>query len=205
MAVVPFISRAQAIGLLRQAGGSLKRGEIALALGVVAILLCLVLPMPRWLLDISLAASLTFSVLILMTTLFISRPLDFNSFPTVLLVTTLLRLSLNLAATRLILSRGHEGSDAAGHVIQAFGGLLMQGNFIIGLIVFAVLVIVNFVVITKGSTRIAEVAARFSLDALPGKQLAIDADLSAGMGTETEARQPRKDREDDSTLFGAMD
>jgi flagellar biosynthesis protein FlhA len=205
MAVVPFSSRAQAIGLLRQAGTSLKRGEIALALGVVAILLCLVLPMPRWLLDVSLAASLTFSVLILMTSLFIQRPLDFNSFPTVLLVTTLLRLSLNLAATRLILSHGHEGTDAAGNVIKAFGGLLMQGNFIIGLIVFAVLVIVNFVVITKGSTRIAEVAARFSLDALPGKQLAIDADLSAGMCTENEARQRRKDLEDESTFFGAMD
>ncbi len=161
MAVVPFSSRAQAIGLLRQAGGTLKRGEIALALGVVAILLCLVLPMPRWLLDISLAASITFSVLILMTSLFIERPLH--------------------------------------------GGLLMQGNFLSGLIVFAVLVIVNFVVITKGSTRIAEVAARFNLDALPGKQLAIDADLSAGMCTEAEARRRRKDLEDESTFFGAMD
>src|SRR5258708_29489460 len=205
MAVVPFSSRAQAIGLLRQAGGTLKRGEIALALGVVAILLCLVLPMPRWLLDISLAASITFSVLILMTSLFIERPLHFNSFPVVLLITTLLRLSLNLAATRLILSQGHQGTDAAGNVIKAFGGLLMHGNFLIGLIVFAVLVIVNFVVITKGSTRIAEVAARFNLDALPGKQLAIDADLSAGMCTEAEARRRRKDLEDESTFFGAMD
>ncbi len=157
MAVVPFSSRAQAIGLLRQAGSSLKRGEIALAAGIVAVLLALVLPMPRWLLDISLASSITFSVLILMTTLFIPKPVEFNSFPTVLLITTLLRLSLNLAATRLILSQGHEGTDAAGHVIQAFGGLLMRGNFIIGLIVFAVLVIVNFVVITRGSMRIAEV------------------------------------------------
>src|SRR5277367_1515337 len=205
MAVVPFSNRAQAIGLLRQAGGTLKRGEIALALGVVAILLVLVVPMPRWLLDISLAGSLTFAVLILMTTMFIQRPLDLNSFPTILLISTLLRLALNLAATRLILSHGHEGLDAAGYVIKAFGGLLMQGNFIIGLIVFSVLVIVNFVVITKGSTRIAEVSARFSLDALPGKQLAIDADLSAGMCTETEARQRRKDLEDESTFFGAMD
>ena len=205
MAVVPFSNRAQAIGLLRQAGGTLKRGEIALALGVVAILLVLVLPMPRWLLDISLAGSITFAVLILMTTMFIQRPLDLNSFPTILLISTLLRLALNLAATRLILSQGHQGTDAAGYVIRAFGGLLMQGNFIIGLIVFAVLIIVNFVVITKGSTRIAEVSARFSLDALPGKQLAIDADLSAGMCTETEARQRRKDLEDESTFFGAMD
>jgi flagellar biosynthesis protein FlhA len=205
MAVVPFSSRAQAIGLLRQAGSTLKRGEIALALGVVAILLALVLPMPRWLLDVSLASSITFSVLILMTTLFISKPVEFNAFPTVLLITTLLRLSLNLAATRLILAQGHEGTDAAGHVIQAFGGLLMRGNFIIGLIVFAVLVIVNFVVITRGSMRIAEVSARFTLDALPGKQLAIDADLSAGMCTETEARRRRKELEDEATFFGAMD
>jgi len=205
MAVVPFSNRAQAIGLLRQAGGTLKRGEIGLALGVVAILLVLVVPMPRWLLDISLAGSITFAVLILMTTMFIQRPIDLNSFPTILLISTLLRLALNLAATRLILSQGNEGLDAAGYVIKAFGGLLMQGNFIIGLIVFAVLVIVNFVVITKGSTRIAEVSARFSLDALPGKQLAIDADLSAGMCTEAEARQRRKDLEDESTFFGAMD
>jgi len=205
MAVVPFSSRAQAIGLLRQAGGTLKRGEVALAIGVVAILLALVLPMPRWLLDISLASSITFSVLILMTTLFIQKPVEFNSFPTVLLITTLLRLSLNLAATRLILGQGHEGTDAAGYVIKAFGGLLMRGNFIIGLIVFAVLVIVNFVVITRGSMRIAEVSARFSLDALPGKQLAIDADLSAGMCTEAEARRRRKELEDESTFFGAMD
>jgi flagellar biosynthesis protein FlhA len=205
MAVVPFSNRAQAVGLLRQAGGTLKRGEIGLALGVVAILLVLVLPMPRWLLDISLAGSITFAVLILMTTMFIQRPIDLNSFPTILLISTLLRLALNLAATRLILSQGNEGLDAAGYVIKAFGGLLMQGNFIIGLIVFAVLIIVNFVVITKGSTRIAEVSARFSLDALPGKQLAIDADLSAGMCTETEARQRRKDLEDESTFFGAMD
>jgi flagellar biosynthesis protein FlhA len=205
MAVVPFTSRAQAIGLLRQAGTTLKRGEIALALGVVAILLALVLPMPRWLLDVSLASSITFSVLILMTTLFIGKPVEFNAFPTILLITTLLRLSLNLAATRLILGQGHEGTDAAGHVIQAFGGLLMRGNFIIGLIVFAVLVIVNFVVITRGSMRIAEVSARFTLDALPGKQLAIDADLSAGMCTEAEARRRRKELEDESTFFGAMD
>ena len=165
-----------------------KRGEIALALGVVAILIVLILPMPAWLLDISLAGSITVAVLILMTVLFISRPLDFSSFPTVLLITTLLRLALNVASARLILSHGHEGTAAAGHVIQAFGAFVMGGNFVIGVIVFAILVIVNFVVITKGSGRIAEVAARFSLDAMPGKQMAIDADLSAGLIDETEAR-----------------
>jgi flagellar biosynthesis protein FlhA len=165
----------------------------------------LVLPIPPWLLDICLAMSLTLSVVILMVTLFISRPLEFNSFPTVLLLATMLRLSLNLASTRLILNRGHEGTAAAGHVIQAFGGMLMEGNFIIGVIVFAILVIVNFVVITKGSGRIAEVAARFTLDAMPGKQLAIDADLSSGNIDEKEARRRRKELEEESTFFGSMD
>jgi flagellar biosynthesis protein FlhA len=182
-----------------------KRSDIALALGLVGILMVLILPMPRWLMDMSLALSFTFSVLILMTVLFIQRPLDFSTFPTVLLISTMLRLSLNLASTRLILSHGHEGADAAGKVIEAFGNFVMNGNFIIGLIVFGILVIVNFVVITKGSGRIAEVAARFSLDAMPGKQMAIDADLSAGLINETEARSRRKTLEDESTFFGAMD
>ncbi|MGB1548087.1 MAG: flagellar biosynthesis protein FlhA [Alphaproteobacteria bacterium] len=183
----------------------LRRGDIALALGIVCILVVLILPMPPWLLDISLAISITFSVLILMTTLFIARPLDFSSFPTVLLIATMLRLSLNLASTRLILAHGHEGTDAAGDVIQAFGGFVMSGNFVIGMIVFAILVIVNFVVITKGSGRIAEVSARFSLDAMPGKQMAIDADLSSGLINEDEARTRRKSLEDETTFFGAMD
>lgn len=187
-------------------GGKLsERGDIALALGVVGILVVLILPMPTWLLDFSLAVSITFSVLTLMTVLFIARPLEFSSFPTILLIATMLRLSLNLASTRLILSNGHEGSDAAGQVIAAFGNFVMGGNFVIGIIVFGILVIVNFVVITKGSGRIAEVAARFSLDAMPGKQMAIDADLSAGLIDETEARERRKELEDESNFFGAMD
>jgi len=188
-----------------QVGTALKRGEIALALGVICILVVLILPMPAWLLDISLALSITVSVLVLMTSLFISKPLDFSSFPTVLLIATILRLSLNLASTRLILSHGHEGPDAAGHVIEAFGNFVMSGNFVIGVIVFAILVLVNFVVITKGSGRIAEVSARFSLDAMPGKQMAIDADLSAGLIDEAEARSRRKALEDESSFFGAMD
>ncbi|MGH6798991.1 MAG: FHIPEP family type III secretion protein, partial [Roseiarcus sp.] len=166
-----------AAALLSRLAAILRRGEIALALAVVAILVVLILPMPTWLLDISLALSITLSVLILMVALFIQRPLEFSSFPTVLLISTMLRLSLNLASTRLILSHGHEGTAAAGHVIQAFGGFVMNGNFLIGAIVFIILVVVNFVVITKGSGRIAEVAARFSLDSMPGKQMAIDADL----------------------------
>ena len=183
----------------------LKRGDIALALGIVCILVVLILPLPSWLLDISLAISITFSVIILMTVLFINRALDFSSFPTVLLIATMLRLALNLASTRLILADGHEGTDAAGQVIQAFGNFVMQGNFVIGIIVFAILIIVNFIVITKGSGRIAEVSARFSLDAMPGKQMAIDADLSAGLIDETQARQRRKELEDESNFYGAMD
>jgi flagellar biosynthesis protein FlhA len=183
----------------------LKRGDLLLAIGVMAILVVLILPLPPMLLDICLAISITVSVLILMTALFIQAPLEFSSFPTVLLIATMLRLSLNLASTRLILSRGHEGTAAAGHVIEAFGNFVMGGNFVIGIIVFAILVIVNFVVITKGSGRIAEVAARFHLDAMPGKQMAIDADLSAGLITEDEARRRRKELEDESGFYGAMD
>jgi flagellar biosynthesis protein FlhA len=140
-----------------------------------------------------------------MTSLFIQAPLEFSSFPTILLISTMLRLSLNLASTRLILSKGHEGTAAAGHVIEAFGNFVMGGNFVIGIIVFAILVIVNFVVITKGSGRIAEVAARFHLDAMPGKQMAIDADLSAGLIDEKAAKERRKALEDESGFFGAMD
>src|SRR5258706_2922672 len=140
-----------------------------------------------------------------MTSLFIQAPLEFSSFPTILLISTMLRLSLNLASTRLILSHGHEGTAAAGHVIEAFGNFVMGGNFVIGIIVFAILVIVNFVVITKGSGRIAEVAARFHLDAMPGKQMAIDADLSAGLIDEKAAKERRKALEDESGFFGAMD
>ncbi len=183
----------------------LKRGDIALAVGVLTILIVLILPLPPLLLDFALAISITFSVLILMTALFIHAPLEFSAFPTVLLISTMLRLALNLASTRLILSHGHEGTSAAGHVIEAFGNFVMGGNFVIGIIVFTILVIVNFVVITKGSGRIAEVAARFNLDAMPGKQMAIDADLSAGLIDEKEARRRRKQLEDESSFYGAMD
>ncbi|WP_379954599.1 flagellar biosynthesis protein FlhA [Dongia sedimenti] len=183
----------------------LRRGEILLALGLIAVLTVLILPMPAWMLDIALAFSITVSVLILMVVLLIEKPLEFSTFPTVLLIVTMLRLSLNLASTRLVLTHGHEGTAAAGHVIEAFGGFIMGGNYVIGLIVFAILVLVNFVVITKGSGRIAEVSARFSLDAMPGKQMAVDADLSAGLIDETEAKLRRKTLEDESNFFGAMD
>jgi flagellar biosynthesis protein FlhA len=190
---------------LNGALGFLRRGDILLAAGVLAIMVVLILPLPAVLLDVFLALSIILSVLILMTSLFIQHPLEFNAFPTVLLIATMLRLSLNLASTRLILSHGHEGTSAAGHVIAAFGGFVMGGNYVIGIIVFAILIIVNFMVITKGSGRIAEVAARFSLDAMPGKQMAIDADLSAGLINEQEAKKRRKEIEDESAFYGAMD
>jgi flagellar biosynthesis protein FlhA len=194
-----------ALSRLVDLGTMLRRSDIGLAVAMMAILVVLILPLPALLLDFSLAISITFSVLILMTSLFIQAPLEFSAFPTVLLIATMLRLALNLASTRLILAHGHEGTSAAGHVIEAFGGFVMGGNFVIGIIVFTILVIVNFVVITKGSGRIAEVAARFHLDAMPGKQMAIDADLSAGLIDEKEARRRRKALEDESGFFGAMD
>jgi len=194
-----------ALSRLADLGTMLRRSDIALAVGMMAILVVLILPLPPLLLDFALAVSITFSVLILMTSLFIHAPLEFSAFPTVLLIATMLRLALNLASTRLILARGHEGTDAAGHVIEAFGRFVMGGNFVIGIIVFTILVIVNFVVITKGSGRIAEVAARFHLDGMPGKQMAVDADLNAGLIDEKEARRRRKNLEDESGFFGAMD
>ena len=181
------------------------RSDIMMALGVTCILVVLFLPLPPWLLDFGLTISITFSIMVLMTCLFIEKPLEFNSFPTVLLISTMIRLSLNVASTRLILSEGHTGPAAAGNVIEAFGSFVMGGNPIIGIIVFSILLIVNFMVITKGSGRIAEVAARFSLDAMPGKQMAIDADLSSGLIDEDQARTRRKTLEDESTFFGAMD
>ncbi|RAK58658.1 flagellar biosynthesis protein FlhA [Phenylobacterium hankyongense] len=189
----------------REIWGWVARGEVALALGVVGIVVLLILPVPAFLLDLFLALSITSAVLILMTALLIKRPLEFTAFPTVLLVATLFRLGLNIASTRLILGHGHEGVHGAGHIIEAFGKLMMGGSFVIGVIVFAILVVVNFTVITKGSGRIAEVAARFTLDSMPGKQMAIDADLSAGLIDETEAKKRRKELEQESTFFGAMD
>jgi flagellar biosynthesis protein FlhA len=179
--------------------------QILMGVGVVGLVVLLVVPLPPVMLDFFLALSFTSSILILMTALFIRKPLEFSAFPAVLLVATLFRLGLNVASTRLILSHGHEGPDAAGEIIAAFGNFIMGGNFIIGITVFIILIIVNFVVITKGSTRIAEVAARFSLDAMPGKQMAVDADLSAGLINEEEARRRRKELEGESNFFGAMD
>jgi len=181
------------------------RGDVAFAFGIICILMFMIVPMPTWILDGGLAISITLSVMVLMTVLFLATPLDFSSFPTILLLTTSLRLGLNVASTRLILSEGQAGGDAAGQIIEAFGSFIIQDSYVVGGIVFAILVIVNFVVITKGSSRIAEVAARFTLDSLPGKQMAIDADLSSGLISEEDAKTRRKKLEQESSFFGAMD
>ncbi|MQB44145.1 flagellar biosynthesis protein FlhA [Rhizobium sp. ICMP 5592] len=179
--------------------------DIGFALGIMVILCVLFLPIPPFLIDMGLAFSIALSVLILMVALWIKKPLEFSSFPTILLIATMIRLSLNIATTRVILSHGYEGHNAAGGVIAGFASLVMSGDFVIGLIVFLILITINFIVITKGATRIAEVGARFTLDAIPGKQMAIDADLSAGLIDEKEAQRRRKELEEESSFFGAMD
>jgi flagellar biosynthesis protein FlhA len=179
--------------------------DVGFAIGIIAILCVFFLPIPSFLIDLGLAFSIALSVLILMVALWIQKPLDFSAFPTVLLVATLLRLSLNIATTRRILSDGAEGVTAAGYIIGGFSRLVMSGDFVIGLIVFAILITVNFLVITKGATRIAEVGARFTLDAIPGKQMAIDADLNAGLINDKEAQRRRRELEEESSFFGSMD
>jgi len=179
--------------------------DISLAVGIVFILAVLFLPLPAPVIDVGLAFSIALAVLVLMVALWIQRPLDFSAFPTVLLIATILRLALNIATTRLILSHGAEGTAAAGHVIAGFSSFVMSGDFIIGTIVFIILITVNFIVITKGATRIAEVGARFTLDAIPGKQMAIDADLSAGLIDDKEAMKRRRELEEESSFFGSMD
>ncbi|HML43032.1 MULTISPECIES: flagellar biosynthesis protein FlhA [Hyphomicrobium] len=182
-----------------------SRRDIGFAVGIVIILTVLFLPLPAIMIDVGLAFSIAFAVLILMVSLWIHRPLEFSAFPTVLLIATMLRLSLNVATTRLILSNGAEGHTAAGHVIAGFANFVMGGDFVIGTVVFVILITVNFLVITKGATRIAEVGARFTLDAIPGKQMAIDADLSAGNIDEKEAMRRRRELEEESAFFGSMD
>jgi flagellar biosynthesis protein FlhA len=189
--------------------GPLRRmvpgGDVGLALCVLFQLSILILPIPTFLLDMALALSFIASILILLISISLERPLDFSSLPTLLLLTTILRLSLNVATARLILSHGNEGPNAAGHVVAAFGTFLMGGDLVVGAIIFSMLLMVNFVVITKGSSRIAEVAARFYLDAMPGKQMAIDADLSSGTIDEPTARKRRAELSEESGFYGAMD
>src|SRR5690242_1528552 len=173
--------------------------------GIVAMLTILFLPIPPILIDLGLAVSIALSALILMVSLWIKRPLEFSAFPTVLLLATILRLALNIGTTRLILSHGNQGETAAGYIVAGFSNFVMGGDFVIGLIIFVILITVNFVVITKGATRIAEVGARFTLDAIPGKQMSIDADLSAGLINEKEAQSRRRELEEESSFFGSMD
>lgn len=178
---------------------------VAAPLFVVAVLAMMVLPLPPWLLDILFTCNIAIALMVMMVAAYMTKPLDFAAFPVVLLLTTLLRLSLNVASTRVVLLEGHTGTGAAGAVIEAFGHFLIGGNFAVGLIVFAILVVINFVVVTKGAERIAEVSARFALDAMPGKQMAIDADLGAGLIDEKEAKRRRAEVSEEADFFGSMD
>ena len=184
---------------------SAKSSSAMIAMGVVLILLVMIIPIPPLALDIFLSFSIAFSIIILLMSMYVLKPLQFSVFPSILLMVTLLRLSLNVASTRLILLHGNEGTEAAGKVIQAFGTFVVGGNYVVGMIVFLVLVLINFVVITKGATRVAEVSARFTLDAMPGKQMSIDADLNAGLISDTDARCRRAEIEQEANFYGAMD
>src|SRR5690554_7479666 len=172
---------------------------------ILIILSMMILPLPPFMLDLFFTFNIALAIMVLLVSMFTQRPLDFAAFPAVLLFATLLRLSLNVASTRVVLLEGHQGGDAAGKVIEAFGQFLVGGNFAVGLVVFLILIIINFMVITKGAGRIAEVGARFTLDAMPGKQMAIDADLNAGLIGEDEARRRRQDVAQEAEFYGAMD
>ena len=172
---------------------------------VMVMLAMMVLPLPPFLLDMLFTFNISLAMVILLAGVYVNRPLQFAVFPTVLLVATLLRLSLNIASTRVVLLEGHTGTDAAGKVIQAFGEFVVGGNTAVGLVIFLILVIINFVVVTKGATRVAEVSARFTLDSMPGKQMAIDADLNAGLINEEEAKRRRSEVSEEADFYGSMD
>ena len=182
-----------------------KNTDLVFVVAVFFAVILLVLPIPPILLDLLLAVSIGISLLVLLVVIYVKDPTEFSVFPTVLLTVTLFRLGLNVASTRLILLNGHEGTDAAGNVIEAFGEFVVRGNYVVGAVIFLILVIINFVVITKGSGRIAEVAARFTLDAMPGKQMSIDAELNAGIITEQEALTRRAKIQEQADFYGAMD
>jgi flagellar biosynthesis protein FlhA len=184
---------------------ALFQPTVILALALMAIIVMMVLPMPSWVLDLGLAASFGLAILIFTVTLFLDRPLDFSAFPTILLASLMLRLSLNVSSTKLIIGNGHTGTSAAGEVIEGFAMFIMGGSVVLGLVVFCVLLIVNFIVITKGAARMAEVGARFALDGMPGKQLAIDSDMSAGAIDHTEAKLRREREQQETTFFGSLD
>ena len=185
--------------------GALFRPTVLLAVALMAVIVMMILPVPSWVLDVGLATSFALAILIFTVTLFIERPLDFSAFPTILLASLMLRLSLNVSSTKLIIGQGHEGTHAAGTVIQGFANFVMNGSVFMGLVVFGVLMIVNFTVITKGAARMAEVGARFALDGMPGKQLAIDSDMSAGAIDHAEAKARRERELQETTFFGSLD
>ncbi|MGD9950638.1 MAG: flagellar biosynthesis protein FlhA, partial [Desulfobulbus sp.] len=183
----------------------LQRSDIMASLGMIGILMLMIVPLPAMILDLCLSLNITIAILILIISLYTEKAVEFSIFPSILLVTTLFRLSLNVASTRLILLHGNEGMSAAGSVIEAFGQFVVGGSYVVGLVIFVILVIINFIVITKGAGRIAEVAARFTLDAMPGKQMAIDADLNAGLIDDTKAKQRREEISNEANFHGAMD
>jgi flagellar biosynthesis protein FlhA len=199
------VTRAQALLNRIRPAELLQRTDIMASLGLIGILMLMIIPLPPMILDLCLSLNITIAILILIISLYTEKAVDFSIFPSILLVTTLFRLSLNVASTRLILLNGNEGMDAAGSVIQAFGHFVVGGSYVVGLVVFIILVLINFIVITKGAGRIAEVAARFTLDAMPGKQMAIDADLNAGLIDETTARKRREEISNEANFHGAMD
>ena len=185
--------------------GRLRLNEYLMPAILIGVLGLMIIPLPTLLLDFLLTINITVSVVILLTAIQLKRPLDFSAFPSLLLVTTLFRLGLNVSTTRLILLNGAGGQDAAGNIVRTFGNFVVGGNYVVGIVVFLILTLINFIVITKGSGRIAEVSARFTLDALPGKQMSIDSDLASGLITQDEARSKRKELALETDFYGAMD
>src|SRR6516225_6346788 len=183
----------------------LLRAGIGVPMGVLAVLAMVVLPLPPMALDVRFTFNIALSIIIMMAVFYVARPVEFGVFPTILLLATLLRLALNVASTRVVLLNGHSGPQAAGHVIQSFGEFVIGGNFAVGVVVFVILTIINFIVVTKGSGRISEVSARFTLDAMPGKQMAIDADLNAGLIDQTQAKARRQEVAQEAEFYGSMD
>jgi len=179
--------------------------DLTIVMLIVAIMAIIIVPLPSSVLDLFLTISIAFAVLMILIFVFIEKPTDFTTFPTMILLITLYRLSLNIATTRMILSKGHEGPEAVSDIITSFGDFVVSGNYVIGIIVFTIIVIINFIVVTKGATRVAEVAARFTLDAMPGKQMAIEADLNAGLIDEKEAKKRRQEVLQEASFYGAMD
>lgn len=199
------MDRSQIFSSARSNITGLGRGQLGVPLLLLVMMAMMMLPMPPFLLDVFFTFNIALSIVVLLVCVYALRPLDFSVFPTILLVATLLRLALNVASTRVVMLHGQDGHAAAGKVIQAFGEVVIGGNYVVGIVVFAILMIINFVVITKGAGRISEVSARFTLDAMPGKQMAIDADLNAGLIDQPEAKRRRAEVAQEAEFYGSMD